>query len=708
MTTASAGVRARPVRSWPGALGTALPSLAPGLFVVALDVMWAIHNGGFDADTWYWGALASLAMLTIVAVVRLGGSRRIPGPLKVALVAFAAYVTWSYLSISWAQAKGAALQGSNRALLYLIMFTLMTLIPWRARTATIALVVFVLGLGGTAVVVLLRLASADSVAGLFTVGRLAAPTGYFNSNAALFTICALVGTALACRAELPAFIRGLLAGSATAGLQLSVMAQSRGWLFTLPLILLLAVLIVPDRARFVLTAIPPAAATAISAHKLVAIFNDHTSGALNAGARSIGHEAVILIVAVVVLVTVIAWADTLIPRRRRVPRAVRIGGSLLLAVAVISAGAVGVSKATHNDPVGFVKRQWDGFSHPIQRFGQGSYFATVGSGRYDFWRVALDAFTAHPIGGLGQDNFEDFYLTHRHTREEPLWTHSLELRLLVHTGAVGFALFAIFIGAAIAAIFRSRRRRGPPLTRIAAAAALLPAVSWLVHGSLDWFWEIPAMTGPALGFLAMGGTLSAEPLDQAEIAPTDKAARRRAAQGRAVARSRSRHSAGHGWAGASPLARVLFVLPALVVVVVATLVLTLPYLSVREVSLAGDTGLANPAGALRDYQRAADLNPLNPDAGTRAGLLALSAGEPMIAKQRFTQAIDREAGSWLPWLGRGLAQSALGELQQARQSLRRAYAINRIQPPITVALKRLFTRHPLTYAEAVPLFVIAQ
>ena len=63
----------------------------------------------------------------------------------------------------------------------------------------------------------------------------------------------------------------------------------------------------------------------------------------------------------------------------------------------------------------------------------------------------LDAFLAHPIGGLGQDNFADYYVSRRRTDEEPAWTHSLELRLLAHTGLVGFLLFAAFLVAAIAA-----------------------------------------------------------------------------------------------------------------------------------------------------------------------------------------------------------------------------------------------------------------
>jgi O-Antigen ligase len=670
------------VRFSPAGIAT-LSTLAPGSVVVALALVWAVHNGGFDADTWYWGALLVLATLAAVLLLRPGAAgRSLPGPVKVALVAFAAYVGWSYLSITWAQAPGTALQGSNRALLYLIVFALMAVLPWRAKTAVIALAVFTLGVGIIALVLTLRLASASSVSGLFSVGRLAAPTGYFNSNAALFTMCALTGTFLGSRQELPAPLRGALLASATAALQLAVLAQSRGWLFTLPLILLLLVILVPGRIRFVLFAILPALATAIAAHRLVSIFNDKTAAALNAGARSIGREALILTVAVLVVSTVLALADSLLLRRRAVPHVVRLVGGVLLIVVVIGGGTAGVVKATHNDPIGFVKREWNGFSHPVNHFGKGSYFATVGGGRYDFWRVALDAFSAHPVGGLGQDNFEDYYVSRRHTREEPLWTHSLELRLLTHTGLVGFLLFAVFLGAAVMAALRARRR-GPPIARMAAAAAVLPAIVWLVHGSIDWFWEMPALTGPALGFLAMAGALAREPSSEAAPEAAQRAGVRRAA-------------------------RVFIPAAGLAGLIAATLVLTLPYLSVREVSMASDIGSSDPAAALHDLQRAADLNPLNADAGTRAGLLALSNGQPKVARQRFAQAIDREPGAWLPWLGTGLADSALGQRRPAARALRHAYSINNQQPPIKVALKRVFSARPLTYAEAVPLFVIAQ
>src|SRR5438445_13498008 len=89
----------------------------PGLIAVALMLLWAIHDGGYDADTWYWGALAVLGLLALVSI--LGITRRALSRASViALALLGAYVAWSYLSMSWAQTPGSALEGSNRALLY--------------------------------------------------------------------------------------------------------------------------------------------------------------------------------------------------------------------------------------------------------------------------------------------------------------------------------------------------------------------------------------------------------------------------------------------------------------------------------------------------------------------------------------------------------------------------------------------------------------
>ncbi len=55
----------------------------------------------------------------------------------------------------------------------------------------------------------------------------------------------------------------------------------------------------------------------------------------------------------------------------------------------------------------------------------------LGSDRYDFYRVALDEFAAHPLVGIGADNFRQQYLAHGRSDETPHYPHSVELRTLV-------------------------------------------------------------------------------------------------------------------------------------------------------------------------------------------------------------------------------------------------------------------------------------
>ena len=362
-----------------------LPALVAGLPVIALMLVWAVHDGGYDADTWYWGALVILALLTAVVIGRGLRTVAISRPARVALIAFALYVAWSYLSIAWAESPGDALEGSNRALLYLLVFATMLILPWTSRGVLVALLTFTLGVGVLAVVLLFRLASGHDVASLVIDGRLAAPTGYFNSTAALFTIETLLAIAFASRRELPGPLRGALIAFACAGLQLAVIVQSRGWLFTLPLVALVTIVILPDRLRVAAAALIPVVATVAPVHRLLAVYQKTAGPTLTHDASSAGHSALLICALAFFVATLIAWADGLLPAprpsaaRRRLVAMIATG----LAVLAVCAGALA---ATHGHPFRFIERQWNGFSHPTTA-ATGSHFTDVGSGRYDFWRV---------------------------------------------------------------------------------------------------------------------------------------------------------------------------------------------------------------------------------------------------------------------------------------------------------------------------------
>jgi tetratricopeptide (TPR) repeat protein len=661
--------------------------LVPALLAVALFVYWAAHGGGYAPTTWEPSALLVLGLL-VATVAGLGPARlRIARPLAIALAFLAAYVAFSFLSIAWAPSPGDALDGSNRALLYLLLFALFALLPWRTWSALVSLSAFALGIGTIALVTLARLGHADQVPVLFNGTRLDAPVGYVNGSAALLLAETMLATALAARRELPLPLRGPLLALAAAALQLSVLCESRGWLFALPIVLVLTLIVLPgaDRLRFALWALLPFGGSALALPALLDVFEQADAAApgaatLAALVRTSDHASkVTLLVCAGVLIGGLALAA--LDRRTTVPPTVaraanRIGAALAL-VAVLAGIAAGLA-ATHGRPDREIADYWKR-SNGYQATTPGSSrFAAVGSNRPDFWRVSLKAFAQHPLGGLGQDNWGAYYLRERRSSEQPRWTHSVELRLLAHTGIVGFLLFAGFLGAALVAVLApsARRRAGRPAAGVA-AVALFPLVVWSVHGSVDWFWEIPALSGPVFAFLALGGALTRQ------LVPPSVPAVATATAGESPARARVALAVGGG-----------------VLALLAAVVLALPYLAEREVAAAASDWSSDPARAFERLDRAADLNPVSARPELVAGVIALELRRSGAGLRHFSRALERDDDDWFAWFGRGLAASALGERARARADYRQARALDPGEPLVQEALRRLNGDGHLTAQEA--------
>jgi tetratricopeptide (TPR) repeat protein len=682
--------------------------LVPALIAVGLFVYWGAHGGGYEPTTWEPSALLVLGLL-VASVAGLGlGRLRASRPLAIALALLTTYVGFSYLSIAWAPSPGDALDGSNRALLFLMLFALFALLPWRTWTALVTLSAFALGLGTIAVVTLARLGHPAQVPGLFNGTRLDAPVGYVNGSAALLLIAALVSIALAARRELPVLLRGLLLALAAAALQLSVLCESRGWLFALPIVLVLSLLLVPgsDRLRFALWALVPFAGSALALPALLDVFTQADKAptavaTMQALVRTSEHAAnVALLVCTGVLAAGLALAA--LDRRTTISTGVarganRVGAAVAIfaVVAAIAAGFV----LTDGRPDRRIADYWNR-SNGYQATAPGSSrFAAVGSNRPDFWRVALKAFADRPFGGLGQDNWSAFYLQERRSNEQPRWTHSFELRLLAHTGFVGFLLFAGFLASALTAALSGRRRAGRAAAAVA-AIALLPLVVWLVHGSVDWFWEIPALSGPAFAFLALSGVAMRQILPAATPVfgtsgefPTgdvDEAEPTGSAAARVPASATARASFG----------RVGLAVGFGVLALLAAVAIALPYLAEREVAAASSGWPSDPARAFARLDRAADLNPLSARPQLVAGVIALELGRSRVAEQRFSQALERDGGDWFAHFGRGLAASALGEPARARLEYVRARSLDPAEPLVHEALGRVGGPNPLTAKEA--------
>ncbi len=640
--------------------------------VLAVLVWWALDSGGYFPADWLPGVAIAFALLA-VAVVALGTSFRPPSRAATAAVCLlGAYTLWSFASILWADVPAAALEGAQRTLLYLGCFWLFAFVPWTIAAARAAIVAAGLAVGAVGLVTIARVAAADEPLRLFIDARLAAPLGYQNAAAALWTMGALPALMLASRRETSPFLRPLLLALSGLLLALALMAESRGWLFTLPLIVGLMLVIVPGRARLLAFALPVAGALAITSGAILDVYRVAGGLAPADAARVAGtpvDHAVVAVALMTLGLLLAGVAMTLADRRWAAPAPrLRTGMSRAVgAAAVVVLVIIGAGVGATQDLPGSVDRAWTEFRDTDTTAPDRAdvRFTSLGSGRYDFWRVALDVWREHPLGGAGQDNFAEQYVAARRTSEEPRWVHSLPLRVLVHTGIVGALLFAGFVLALAWAAAQPWRRRRPAPERAVLAAALLPLVVWLVYGSVDWLWEYPV-----LSVLALAGAGIAVSCAGAAATGDRSAARRRAA----------------------PLA---------IAAAIAAAVLVAPsYVADRDVREAAARWPSNPAAAFARLGRAQDLDRLGADPWLVEGVIAARVGRPAQARRALRKAREREPRNWAVRFLLGLT----ADRTAAARELAAARRLNPREPVISEALERLSSTRPMTLPEANLLF----
>jgi O-antigen ligase len=113
----------------------------------------------------------------------------------------------------------------------------------------------------------------------------------------------------------------------------------------------------------------------------------------------------------------------------------------------------------------------------------------AGEDRAQYWRVAAHDYQQHPLFGSGAGTFGEYWLRHRPVPTFTRTAHSLYLESLAELGSLGLAL----VVAAFALPLATLRRAG----RLETAAAA-GYVVYLVHAGVDWDWQLPGATLPAL------------------------------------------------------------------------------------------------------------------------------------------------------------------------------------------------------------------
>ena len=437
----------------------------------------------FDAGGYFDRArtVAGVAAWALVALLALAGGR-LPRSRAAACAAvgLAGLLAWTWISSDWAPAPEPARDDVARLILYLGAFTASALSWSHDKDARLiepllaagALVVTGYGLAGRLLPDIVEL-TRSSTAG----GRLEQPLTYWNAMGALAAFGMTLAIRLAGDRTRPPLMR-TAAVAAAAPLGMAVyLSFSRGAIAALVagLAILLALRPTPAQAR--------AVAVGLSAGLLAAVASSFLPGVESLEGNSPRRDGALGLLALALVMAAAAWAQRAWAAKADGAAERSLPGRGVAAVAAVAVLLGGPLAAAAFDK---------GTSAPATGATAGR-LAEVGSNRYDYWEVALGSFADEPLRGVGAGGFAAEWLREREILESVHDAHSLPMETAAELGVVGLLLLSLFLGG-VAAAATAAVRRDPSMT----AGWVAGAGVVLVHSTLDFDWEMPAVTLPAL------------------------------------------------------------------------------------------------------------------------------------------------------------------------------------------------------------------
>jgi len=191
--------------------------------------------------------------------------------------------------------------------------------------------------------------------------------------------------------------------------------------------------------------------------------------------------------------------------------------------AILAVFTIGGILTAPDGPGGWADRAWEKFSQTSKdEVSDPSRLISSNSGnRWVWWKEAAGAWSDKPLHGWGAGSFT---VTHKMYRDVELGVtqpHNMPLQFLAETGIVGALLVSGAIGFLLFCALDRLRAMPRGRERDLGAALIAGAVAWLVHGLVDWDWDIPGVTVPVLIFL---GVLAAAPWQPRGTAPALRSA----------------------------------------------------------------------------------------------------------------------------------------------------------------------------------------
>jgi hypothetical protein len=453
--------------------------IATAVLAALVPALLAFRSGGYFPSE---RGLVLLVFVLVGLVCVVGGERVAAGRAELLAVAsLGSLAVWSAVSAAWAPGPDGAVFAAELVLVYAGALGACALALARERVA------WLLGglLAGTGAVALWALETRLVQGDLGTAGdllsgtRLVRPIGYANALGALCALGLLLGLGLAV-SEAPRWARAAAAAALVPLAAALYFTLSRG--SDLALLAGLGVLAVRERRRIVLGAlllVLPGLGVLLAARSPLTEI-----GLTRGDARAAGHRLALELAVLAVGTTAVALrARPLAERIARHGRMLAVAGAVLVVVALVAALASGVAtRAVHR------------LESPPPATGgdlNGRVLSVSGNGRTAYWRVARGMVAREPLLGAGAGSYERWWLEERPTPNAARNAHDLYLETLAELGPLGLALLLLALGVPL---WAARRARG-----ILSSAALAAYVAWLVHALLDWDWQIPAVTLPALG-----------------------------------------------------------------------------------------------------------------------------------------------------------------------------------------------------------------
>jgi O-antigen ligase len=336
------------------------------------------------------------------------------------------------------------------------------------------------------------------------IPRLQQPFGYWNALALFVAMAVPMALALCIdRTRSPQLRLAALVGIELMFLTIAF-TYSRGGLVALVVALGVALTLGGGRLRGLLWLGVALAATILPMVLGLVSHSLNTAHVSLSQRSSTGAElAGVVVVSVIALVLAGGRVLTLEERVQITPaRARRIARGLLGIVALAVLVALAVVTFSHRGLTGT-------FSHAVHSFtasrgandtNPNNLLSADSGNRWVWWKEAVGAFSARPLGGWGAGSFPVVHLLYRRNDLGVLQPHSVPLQYLAETGLIG-ALLAIgaFLALATAAL-RIVQRLAPGRERLVAAALLGAVAAYGVHACYDWDSDIPGVTLPMLVF----------------------------------------------------------------------------------------------------------------------------------------------------------------------------------------------------------------